>query len=461
MTRPLARALSLGLMLCLPTIVHAESAVETPATQAAVADAAISHFYLDNGLEVVVIPDHRAPVVTHMVWYKVGSADEPPGKSGIAHFLEHLMFKGTERHPAGELDRVVAGLGGETNAFTTSDVTAYFQTVPADALASMMDFEADRMRGLLLTDAVVDSERKVVLEERSLRIDGSPQSLLGEETAATLYQNHPYRIPTIGWRHEMEQLNRTDALAFYQQYYAPNNAVLVVAGDVDADTVRALAEASYGKVERGPDLPPRIRPSEPPHDTQRTVTLRDPRVSVPSFTRAWVVPSYLTAEPGEAEALDLLSEILGGGTRSRFYQEIVVKAGTATQAGAYYNGGTIDPNSFSLYGAPQGDHTLAEVETAVDAEVARLIADGVTPKELDAAKARFLRNMVFAQDAQASMANIYGGELAVGGTVEDIAEWPDRIRAVTPEQLQAVAAKYLDPSIAVSSYLLPPATGAQ
>jgi zinc protease len=421
----------------------------------------IEHFTLDNGLEVVVIPDHRAPIVTHMVWYKVGSADEAPGKSGIAHFFEHLMFKGTAKHPGGELDRVVYELGGTGNAFTSYDYTAYYQIVPPEALATMMDFEADRMRGLILSEDVIGAERDVVLEERRLRIEGSPQALLGEETSATLYQNHPYRIPTIGWMHEMEQLNRTDAVAFYDQYYAPNNAILVVAGDVDPAEVRRLAEASYGLVARGPDLPPRIRPSEPEHNTARTVTLSDPRVGIPSFSRSWVVPSYRNAEPGEAEALDLLAEILGGGYRSRFYQQIVVKSGIGSSAGAGYNGGSYDPSQFAIYGAPQTGKTLADVEAAVDKQVALLIKDGITDAELDAAKARFVRSLIFARDAQESLANLYGAVLATGGSIDDITEWPDRIRAVTPEQVQAAAAKYLDPSIAVTSYLLPGQTGAQ
>ena len=277
-------------------------AQQTPAQPATSPQNAVAHFSLDNGLEVVVIPDHRAPVVTHMVWYKVGSADEPAGKSGIAHFFEHLMFKGTERHPAGELDAAVTELGGNLNAFTTADVTAYFETVPPEALADMMDFEADRMRGLVLSEEVIGSERDVVLEERRQRVESSAQSLLSEEFTATLYQNHPYGIPTIGWMHEMEQLNRADAARFYDQYYAPNNAVLVVAGDVEPETVRTLAEQTYGKVERGPDLPPRVRPSEPERNTSASVTLHDPRVGIPSFLRAWVVPTYRTAEPGEAEA---------------------------------------------------------------------------------------------------------------------------------------------------------------
>jgi zinc protease len=436
-------ALTLSLVLAFPVI-----AQEPPP------EAEIMNWTMDNGLEVVVIPDRRAPIVTHMVWYKVGSADEQPGKSGIAHFLEHLMFKGTAKHPAGELDRVVAELGGNHNAFTTTDVTAYMQTIPPDALATMMDIEADRMTGLVLTPEIIGAERDVVIEERRQRTDSNPQGILAEEVNAALYQNHPYAIPTIGWLHEMEQLNFEDAMEFYRRYYAPNNAVLVVAGDVDAETVRTLAEASYGKVPRGPDLPRRLRPAEPEANTARTVSLSDPRVGVPSFSRNWVVPNYRTAAPGEAEALDLLSEILGGGTRSRFYQEIVIK-GIAAGAGAGYAGGAYDPSAFTLYGAPQGDHTIADVEAAIDIEIERLIRDGITERELESAKMRFVRSLIFARDEQSSMANIYGSMLATDRTVADIAEWPDRIRAVTPEQVQAVAAKYLDPSIAVASYLRP------
>lgn len=424
-------------------------------------EALAEHFVLDNGLEVVVIPNRRAPIVTHMVWYKVGSADEPAGKSGIAHFLEHLMFKGTARHPAGELDRAVTEIGGSGNAFTTSDVTAYYQVVPPDALASMMDFEADRMRGLILTEDVIGSERDVVLEERRMRTDSNPQALLQEEVNATLFQNHPYRIPTIGWMHEMEQLNRADAVAFYNQYYAPNNAVLVVAGDVDADEVRTLAEATYGAVPRGPALPPRVRPAEPQHDTQRTVTLADPRVGIASFSKSWIVPTYRTAENGEAEALDLLSEILGGGSRSRLYQQIIVKDRIGASAGSRYDGGAYDDSTFMLYGAPQPEHTLADVEAAIGEQLALLIKDGVTEAELDSAKARYVRSMIFARDVQFSMAHIYGAELANGGTIEDLTAWPDRIRAVTAEQVQAVAAKYLDPALSVTSYLLPSDAGAQ
>ncbi|MCV3242275.1 insulinase family protein [Mesorhizobium sp. ZC-5] len=418
-------------------------------------EAEVESFLLGNGMEVVVIPDHRAPIVTHMVWYKVGSADEPPGKSGIAHFFEHLMFKGTKDHKAGEFGAKIAEIGGSENAFTSYDYTAYFQTVTPESLETMMTFEADRMRNLILTDEVIGPERDVILEERRSRIENSPDALLSEEVDATLYQNHPYRVPVIGWMHEMEQLNRTDAVAFYDRYYAPNNAILVVAGDTDAETVRALAEKTYGKVPRGPDLPPRVRPQEPEQNTKRTVTLTDPRVSVPSFQKSWVVPSYSHAEPGEAEALDLLSEILGGGTRSRIYQQLVVKQGIASAAGASFQGTSFDPSSFTIYGAPRGEAALEAVEEAIDAEIRKLIKDGVTETELEKAKNRFVRSMIFARDSQSGMANIYGATLATGGTVDDIEKWPEQIRKVTAKQVQDVAAKYLNPDHSVAGYLLP------
>jgi zinc protease len=417
----------------------------------------VTDFLLSNGMEVVVIPDHRAPIVTHMVWYKVGSADEPPGKSGIAHFFEHLMFKATTNHAAGEFDRAIAEIGGSSNAFTSYDYTAYYETVDPKALGEMMAFEADRMRNLILDDQVVATERDVVLEERRSRVENEPEALLDEEVNATLYQNQPYRIPVIGWMQEMEQLNRADARAFYDRYYTPNNAVLVVAGDVEPRTVRALAEKTYGKLARGPDLPPRVRPVEPEQNTRRTVTLNDARVSVPSYSTQWVVPSYHTAKPGEAEALDLLAEILGGGTRSRLYQQLVVKRGIAAQAGASFQGTMLDDTAFVVYGAPRGDAKLADVEAAVTAEVARIADAGVTPEELDRAKNRFIRSMVFARDKQDAMANMYGATLATGGTVQDIEEWPDRVRKVTADEVKAVAARYLLPDQSVTGYLLPEA----
>src|SRR3984893_4035827 len=266
----------------------------------------VAPFTLGNGLEVVVIPDHRAPVVTHMVWYRVGSADETAGKSGLAHFLEHLMFKGTKKNPLGRYSQTVATLGGQENAFTTDDYTTYYQRIPRERLKTLMEFESDRMTGLVLTDAAVKPELQVVLEEQNMRVANNPGARLGEQMEAALYLNHPYGRPVIGWRHEIEKLDREGALAFYRRFYTPNNAILVVAGDVTADEVRTLAEATYGKVERVVEVAPRDLPEDPLKAAAPTATLADPRVTQPSLRRIYLAPSATSAEPGESEPLDLL-----------------------------------------------------------------------------------------------------------------------------------------------------------
>ncbi len=280
--------------LILGTALFAGSANAAPAFD-------VTHFKLANGLEVVVIPDRRAPVVTHMVWYRVGSADEPPGRSGIAHFLEHLLFKGTAKNPAGRFSQAVAGIGGQENAFTSTDYTGYYQRVSREHLKTLMEFEADRMTGLVLTDAAVAPELNVVLEEQNQRVANNPRARLGEQIDAALFLNHPYGRPIIGWRHEIEKLNRDDALAFYRRFYTPNNAILVIAGDVGPDEVKELAEATYGKVAPVAEIGPRQRPQEPPPVAPRQVTLADPRVEQPSLQRSYLVPSSTTAKPGESE----------------------------------------------------------------------------------------------------------------------------------------------------------------
>ena len=281
-----------------------------------------------------------------MVWYKVGSADEQPGKSGIAHFLEHLMFKGTTLHPAGDFSARVSEIGGNENAFTTTDYTVFHQNVAKEQLGLMMAYEADRMANLVLTDEAVLPERQVILEERRSRTDNDPGAQLGEAVSAALYENSHYGIPVIGWEHEMAQLDRADAVAFYNRYYTPNNAVLVVAGDVTADEVKSLAEATYGKLPRRAEPPPRVRAREPEPLAARTVTLSDARVTQPSLRRSYLVPSYGTAVGNEAEALDVLSEIFGGGTTSLLYRQLVIEKGVATSAGAGYGPGasTIPPS---------------------------------------------------------------------------------------------------------------------
>lgn len=418
-------------------------------------DTAVSNFTLENGLEVVVIPDHRAPVATHMLWYKVGSADEEPGKSGIAHFFEHLMFKGTSTYPSGEFSAAIAAVGGSENAFTSYDYTAYYQQIAPTELQDMMRFEADRMRNLVLSEENIETERQVVLEERRQRTDNVPSSILSEELNATLYQNHPYGIPVIGWQQEIEGLTHDDLKSFYDRYYTPNNAVLVVAGDVNADQVRAMAEETYGKVARGPDLPPRARPMEPDQKTTRDVTLRDPRVTVPNMSINWYVPSARRAEKGEFEALAILSEVLGEGLRSRLYQDLVVKQGIASSAGSYLQGASYDYSALVIYGEPRGEADLETVEAALVAQIEKIKSEGITQKELDTARTKILRDQIFMRDSQVRSANLFGAVLATGGTVEDITGLPERLDAVTVEAVQAVAKRYLDMGHAVKGYLLP------
>ena len=251
------------------------------------------------------------------IWYKVGAADETAGKSGLAHFLEHLMFKGTAKNPTGHFSQVVASVGGQENAFTTNDYTAFYQRVPSEKLKTAMEFEADRMTGLQLTDQVVLPERDVILEEQNQRVANNPRARLGEQIDAALFLNHPYGKPVIGWRHEMEQLSRDDAIGFYRRFYAPNDAVVVIAGDVEPETARKLAEETYGKVARHNNILPRQRPQEPPPVAVRSLTLADPRVEQPVMQRAYLVPSFHTAKPGQSEAIEVLAHILGSGSNSR------------------------------------------------------------------------------------------------------------------------------------------------
>jgi zinc protease len=414
----------------------------------------IAHFVLSNGLEVVVIPDHRAPVVTHMLWYKVGSADETPGKSGLAHFLEHLMFKGTAKNPSGRFSQVVATIGGQENAFTSADYTGYFQRVPRDKLKSMMEFEADRMTGLVLTDEVVRPELDVVLEEQNTRVANNPAARLGEQMDAALYLNHPYGRPVIGWRHEIERLSREDALAFYRRFYTPNNAILVVAGDVTSEQARAAAEETYGKVPRVAEVEPRRRPQEPGHQAPRTVTLADARVTQPSISRYYVVPSSTTARPGDSEALDVLAHILGRGTNSRLYQALVVGKGIAVNSGASYDGTALDSTRLSVYGTPKPGTSLQQIEDAIDAVLAEVVDQGITTEELERAKSRMIADAVYANDSQRTMAQWYGAALATGSTVDDIHAWPDRIRAVTADSVHDAARRWLDKGRSVTGYLI-------
>jgi zinc protease len=415
----------------------------------------VSEFKLANGLVLVVVPDNRAPVVTHMVYIRAGSADEPPGVSGIAHFLEHLMFKSTAKLASGEFSAIVSRLGGQHNAFTTSDYTGYYERISKDRLKKLMQMEADRMVNLRLSEQEVETERKVIIEERRVRFENVPSNLLAEQMAAALYQNHPYRNPTIGWMHEMAKLTREDALAFYRRFYAPNNAVVVVTGDVDPAEVKAMAEATYGALTANPRLGPRMRPEEPEHRAARRVELRDARAGNASVRRYYLAPSIGNAEPGEAEALYLLMRIAGQGGTSRLYQKLVVQEKLASNAGGWYSGLARDSGSIGLYGVAAEGVSLQAVEEAIDRVVHELREHGVTEAELDRAKRQYTAEFVYESDSQEALARRYGSALALGLTITQVDGWPAAIAKVTLADVKAVAAKYLDIRRSVTGTLVP------
>ena len=414
-------------------------------------------FTLDNGLEVVVVTNRRAPIVTHMLWYKVGAADEPPGKSGIAHFLEHLMFKGTETLGPGEFSDIIARNGGQENAFTSYDYTGYFQTVAKDRLEIVMKHEADRMTNLKLSDEVVLPERDVVLEERRSRVDREPSSQLGEALRAALFLNHPYGLPVIGWEEEIRSLTSEDAIAFYRRWYAPNNAVLIVAGDVDAADVRALAETYYGVIPAR-ELPVRQRPPEPQQNAARRVILKHERVRQPGVTISYLAPSYRAGDSQYVEALQVLDEIFGSGSTSRLYRALVVEQAVAANAGSGYGANSLDLATFTLFGSPRPGVPLDKVEEALRQELARLLEEGVSEQEVADAKRRMVADAVYVRDSLGSGPRIFGRALTTGSTVDDVENWPDRIEAVTVEQVNEAARAVFDERRSATGLLLPEPT---
>ncbi|MGY4598663.1 zinc protease [Bradyrhizobium sp. GM22.5] len=424
--------------------------------QTTVTSAPPASFTLGNGMQVVVIPDHRTPVVTEMIWYKVGSADETPGKSGLAHFLEHLMFKGTSKHAVGEFSQTVLRVGGNENASTSVDYTNYYQRVPREQLpTTMMEFEADRMTGLILKDENVLPERDVVLEEYNMRVANNPDARLNEQIMAALYLNHPYGRPVIGWHQEIEKLDREDALAFYRRFYAPNNAILVIAGDVEPADIRPLVERNFGAIPAQPAIPARrVRPQEPEPAAPRTVTLADPRVEQPGLRRYYLVPSATTAAAGESAALDVLAQLMGSGSNSYLYRALVVDKPLAVSASASYSSISLDPTQFAISASPKSGVSFAEVEQVVDGVIADIAQNPIRAEDLERVKTQLIAEAIYAQDNQAVLARWYGGALTTGLSIEDIRSWPDRIRAVTAEQVRTVAQKWLEKKRSVTGYLI-------
>ncbi len=411
-------------------------------------------FKLANGLTVVVIPNHRAPIVTQMVWYKVGAADEPRGESGTAHFLEHLMFRGTKAVPPGQFSRIVAQNGGRDNAFTTHDYTAYFEDVASDRLALVMKLEADRMAHLQITDTVVTPERQVILEERRMRIDNRPAALFNEQLDTALFLNHPYRIPTIGWESEMHGLTAADERAFYHRWYAPNNAVLVVGGDATTEQVKALAEKYFGPIPAR-SVPVRKRVSEPPKVAAARLTMKSPRVTEVSWTREFLAPSYRVSDKQYAYALQVLAEVLGGSADSPLYKGLVIDHPLALSAGAFYDPEVYDLATFGFAARLKNGVSVADFESALDAIVKTALEGGISDEAVKRAKTRMISAAAYARDSLSGPAHIVGAALATGRSLDDVEHWPERIGAVTRDQVLAAARLVIRNNIAVTGVLMP------
>ncbi|MCB2126587.1 MAG: insulinase family protein [Rhodobacteraceae bacterium] len=420
----------------------------------------VSTFVLENGLEAVVIEDHRAPVVVQMVWYKAGAADEKRGVSGVAHFLEHLMFKGTDTVPSGAFSKTVEANGGSDNAFTSWDFTAYFQRVAADRLELVMKMEADRMRHLKLTEDDWRTEREVIIEERNQRTDSDPGAIFGEQRRAAQFLNHPYGTPVIGWRHEMEALTRENALDWYRTNYAPNNAVLVVAGDVDPAEVKRLAQTYYGPLEPTPGIGPRARPQEPPQLAERRMSFADPRVAQPFVSRSYLAPERDPGDQKSAAALTILAELLGGSSQtSLFARKLQFETKQAIYTNASYDGTSYDDTIFGLAVVPAEGVGLAEAEAAMDGVIADFLKNGVDADQFARVKTRMKAAMVYAEDDIDGLARRYGEALTTGLTVADVEDWPDVLAAVTEDDVLAAARQVFDRRRAVTGWLMREGTG--
>ena len=404
---------------------------------------------LDNGLKVLVIEDHKSPAATFQVWYRVGSRNETIGKSGLSHFLEHMMFKGTEVFGPKTFSQTIERAGGMDNAFTTNDYTAYFEKLAPDRLNMAITMEADRMEGLLLPPKDVLSERDVVMEERRMRYEDDPQSVVFEEVAAAAFKNYPYRWPVIGWMEDIKNYTRDDILHYYRTYYIPNNAFIVVAGDVETEKIVKAIEDAFGRIPRGPE-PPAQTVQEPPQHGQRRVYVRK-EAKLPYVLAAYKVPSI---PDEESYALDVLSTILSYGKSSRLYNSLVHQKQLAIEAGADYDSLNIGPSLFYLYGTPAPGKSVKVLENAIYEEVKRIQQTPPSPQEMQKAINQSEAGLIMGQDSifyQAQLTAVF--EVVAGWQLKD--KYLDKIRAVTPEQVSRAATKYLVPENCTVGILIP------
>lgn len=438
----------------LPTSIALALAIATPAAAAPAAD--LHSFRLDNGLTVVVIENHRAPVVTQMVFYRVGATDDPDGHSGLAHFLEHLMFKETDELEAEEFTRIVAQNGGLSNASTTTDYTNYFERVASDRLELVMAMEADRMADLAPAEAGVLSERDVVLQERQERVDSTPGRASAELCQAAIYPDHPYGRPVIGWEAEVAALNRPAAMDYYRAHYAPNNAILVVAGDADPEEVRSLAERHFGPIPASPAVPPRRLPQDFSRDAAGgRLELADPQLTEPLLRRAYYAPLRRPGDQRDAAAVQVLALLLGSGTATAVLEQELVRTGKALVAATSYDAVGLDTVTFNVYLVPTPGVGLAEAEAALDAAIARFLETGPEPGQFARIRGQIRASEIYRLDSLAGRAAVVGSELASGLTLDDVADWPDEVLEVSAGDVLAAARTLLRPENSVTCALSP------
>ena len=411
------------------------------------------HTILENGLKIVVLENNRVPAIAHSIWYKVGSADEPNGKSGIAHFLEHLLFKGTEKLKPGEFSQIVARNGGKENAFTSKNYTGYFQLIHKSKLELIMSLEADRMKNIKLIEKEFENEKTVVLEERYSRIDNNPSALLSEQINTALFMNHPYRRPIIGWEHEIKNLSLNDVMKFYDKFYAPNNAIIVICGDVKLDEVVRVAKKYFGSIKPS-KIDERSWTNEPTQHAPRGVVLKSKNTAIPVFKRYYLAPTY-TKSKKEALALEVFTEIFGDPLTGMLFEEFVKNKKLARSASAYYYSDGFGDTSFTISIVPKKEVTLDDIASHLDKYLHEIEKKIISSDELTKVKKRLVNETIFAQDSLYMGMRIFGSSLSTGYSLKDITDWPNDIQKVSINDLQNILLKTFDLNKSVTGYLLP------
>ena len=391
-------------------------------------------FILKNGMEVVVIENNRAPVVAQMIWYNFGSGIEETGKSGLAHFMEHLMFKGTRKFPDNYYSNYISKIGGSENAFTSYDYTAYYQVFPKSELKKIMKMEADRMTNLTLTEENVEIEKRVILEERFQRIESDPSSKLDESMRSILFPNHYYGRPIIGWRHEIEGLTYDDVLSFYKKNYKPNNAVLVLSGDVDLEKAKKLSKKYFGKIRKG-KKEPKLKVMDPDLNTNIFVTMKHSTVKQPVWKKFYRTISY-KSDIDDSIALDMGLKIVASGTSSLLYQKLVEEKKTFSVVGGYYQGLTKGEGNVYLYAISNDKKKSEEIDRIIMKEFKNIINEKLTPKRFEIEKKKYFFDTIYKKDGVLNPAQIYGEALTVGLTMDEIKKWREKVNNISLDDVK-------------------------